>query len=133
MSAKNGTPKNMPNTPNSPPPTMTEKIIMMLGKPSCSPIIFGPKKFPSNCCKTIIKMPNHNACQGLLNSKMKMDGTAPMIGPKNGIIFVSPIINAIKYGNSKPRIKHPIKQISPMIMESRDFPATNFVKMERLV
>ena len=55
----------------------------------------------------------------------KMEGIAPKNGPKNGIIFVTPIITLIKTQNGVPRRLVPMKQIKPIIMESKILPTKN--------
>ena len=66
-----------------------------------------------------------NACKGEMINKIKIEGTAPMNGPKKGIILVKPIITAIssEYSILNKAIK--IKQIIPMINESSSFPSKN--------
>ena len=66
---------------------------------------------------------------GLITSNSKRQGIAPIIGPKNGIILVTPMINAISTGYSIPIIEHPIKHKTPIIMESTILP---IIKPENL-
>ena len=47
--AKIGTPKNIPKTPNKYPKTIMEKITQNGLNPVDSPKIFGPSTIPSNC------------------------------------------------------------------------------------
>ena len=55
-------------------------------------------------------------------SSSRADGIAPINGPKNGIILVIPILVLMSTGNSILKIVIRIKQIIPMIKESRIFP-----------
>ena len=50
---------------------------------------------------------------------------APKKGPKNGIIFVTPIITLINTQNGIPKILVITKHRIPMIMESNIFPTKN--------
>ena len=50
--------------PNKPPPTHTENKIPILGKPSLSPKIKGPKILPSNCCNTKMNKAKYKAVIG---------------------------------------------------------------------
>ena len=62
---------------------------------------------------------------GLITSNNITQGIAPITGPKNGIILVTPIINAISTGYSILRIVHPKKHKTPIISESTIFPTIN--------
>ena len=59
ITANIGTPKNIPAGPNIAPPTIIAKIIPIGFTPIESPKILGPKIFPSNCCKSKIKIYFH--------------------------------------------------------------------------
>ena len=54
--AQTGTAMIMPKTPQKPPPIRIEMMIRKLDTPVVSPRIFGPKKFPSNCCRRTTKI-----------------------------------------------------------------------------
>ena len=56
-------------------------------------------------------------------------GIAPINGPKNGMIFVTPTITAIRCGYGRPRISMAIKHKIPMIAESRIRPLMNPLNM----
>ena len=68
--------------------------------PMESPNIFGPIIFPSICCIINTNNKNINALLGETNNIIINDGMAPINGPKNGIIFVTPIIWHFKYGKN---------------------------------
>ena len=97
--------------------------------PKESPKIFGPIILPSICWITMIIIINNIAFCGDINKIIKNDGTAPINGPKNGIIFVSPIIKEtnIAYGiltNIKTT-----KVKTATIIESKIFPLKKFPKI----
>ena len=66
----------MPNTPNKLPPTVMEKITHKGFKPVLSPKILGPRKRPSNCCITRIKIAKNKALIGLVIN-ININPTAP--------------------------------------------------------
>ena len=70
---------------------MTQK----LDRPVALPRIFGPRILPSNCWSSSTKMTKYSACIGLMTIMRMVLGTAPMNGPKNGMMFVTPMITAI--------------------------------------
>jgi len=90
--AQTGTAMIMPKTPQKPPPIRIEMMIRKLDTPVVSPRIFGPKKFPSNCCRRTTKIRKYSACRGSIRRISRRHGTAPRNGPKNGMIFVTPMI-----------------------------------------
>ena len=77
------------------PASSNENSIQNDDIPRDPPSIFGPITLPSSCWMINIIIVNHKALIGLTNRTSIIDGTAPIKGPKNGIIFVTPIINVI--------------------------------------
>ena len=73
------------------------QIVRKLETPTELPRILGPSIFPSNCCRRNTRMIKYRAFSGLTQMTRKAVGIAPMKGPKNGMIFVTPIITAIRY------------------------------------
>ena len=69
-----------------------------------------------------------------MNKIIIADGIAPINGPKNGIIFVIPIITEINNEYGILKIVKIIKVKTPIIAESIIFPPINFpnVKLVRL-
>ena len=88
----------MPGTFQIPPNIVIATMTQMPETPVDSPRIFGPKIFPSNCCKSKTKIRKYKLLIGLIMNNRIRHGTAPKIGPKKGIMFVTPIIKAIKTG-----------------------------------
>ena len=62
---------------------------------------------------------------GSAMSTMKKHGTAPMIGPKNGMTFVTPTITLIRTAYGRLSIVETMNMISPMIIESSILPLIN--------
>ena len=93
--ANKGTPIIIPTNPINLPATSNENNIQNADIPIESPNILGPIILPSICCITSIKTKNINAFTGETNNIIIADGIAPKNGPKNGIIFVIPIITDI--------------------------------------
>ena len=97
---------------------MNENNTQKLLNPVLLPKILGPKIFPSNCCKTKINNKNQIHFEGSTNKIINADGTAPINGPKYGIIFVAPTITDIINAYGILKINIPTKQIIPTIKES---------------
>ena len=112
----------IPTNPNRPPNSRIENRTPKLETPVEFPRIFGPKIFPSNCWSTRIRPIKYRHCFGLMRNTRIAHGTAPIKGPKNGIMFVTPMITLISssYGSLNRFIR--IKQRIPMIRESISFP-----------
>ena len=66
--------------------TITQK----LERPVESPRILGPRIFPSNCWRMMIKTMKYRHFMGLSSRIMKAQGMAPRNGPKKGITLVTP-------------------------------------------
>ena len=90
MTANSGTPMTMPKTPHNPPNRMMVNSTQKLDRPVRSPRIFGPMTLPSSCCSARTKTTNQSALMGLSIRISSVEGTAPMMGPKNGITLVMP-------------------------------------------
>ena len=110
-----GTPSSIPKNPNNPPPIRIENNTQKGGKPIESPRIRGPNMFPSNCCRIITKITNGITALGFARRTSKPLGIAPIIGPKNGITFVTPIITLIRTTNGIFKKVSPIKHNNPII------------------
>ena len=89
-----GTPSSIPGKPHRPPNTRIANTTQKEESPVESPRIFGPIIFPSTCCKMITKIRKYNPCTGFCKTIMIKDGIAPIKGPKNGMILVTPMITA---------------------------------------
>ncbi len=59
------------------------------------PSTFGPMMLPSTCWSTMMKITNIRHLNGSTSSTSSALGTAPMIGPKNGMTFVTPTMTLI--------------------------------------
>ena len=98
MTAKSGTPKNIPNIPNNAPITSMAIIIHTPPMPTLSPSMFGAIIFPSICCTTSIITAKTIAFlsppSGTTSTIMAL-GIAPRKGPKTGIRSVTPMISEI--------------------------------------
>ena len=108
------------------------KIIQIGRRPVLSPKIFGPRIFPSNCCKIITKIKKASPCLGDTDKDItKMLGIAPINGPKYGIIFVRPtnILTITAYDEPILNNFIPKRHIIPMINESIVLPIINPLKM----
>ena len=112
----------MPTKPKSPPLTMIANITQKLASLVLLPRIFGPMMFPSTCCSTSTITANFTADIGSMMSNIIPDGTAPMKGPKNGIILVTPTTTLTSIGSGSPKRFMAIKHIMPIIMESMILP-----------
>ena len=80
----------IPMNPNKFPKKNSDTSTQKPGSPVESPSILGPRILPSNCCKITMKIRSIMAFLGSINSISAVDGIAPIIGPKNGIILVTP-------------------------------------------
>ena len=114
-------------TPNMLPPTVIAKMIHSGFMPVDSPRIFGPRISPSNCCRQSTMMAKTRALTGCTNSRIRMPGTAPINGPKYGIMFVTPTITLINRVYGSCRIVIRMKHSTPMIAESINFPVTKLL------
>lgn len=88
--ANSGTPITMPAKPITPPNSRMANMTQKLDSPVALPRIFGPRILPSNCCSSSTKMTKYSACTGLMTMIRMVLGIAPMNGPKNGMILVTP-------------------------------------------
>ena len=82
----------------------TQKPFMPMEVPS----IFGPMTLPSSCWRTNTKMINHRHIFGSTSRTSSADGTAPINGPKNGMIFVTPTMTEISSAYGILSIAQPI-------------------------
>ena len=103
-----GTHTIIPGTPHRPPHNTMAKSTQKLESPVRSPRIFGPITFPSSCCNASTKTMNHRPFTGFSIIIRKVEGTAPMMGPKKGITLVTPtkVETSRALGNRK--MLHPI-------------------------
>ena len=102
-----------------------ENNTQKLETPVVLPRIFGPMMFPSICWRIIIKMTNQ---RHLIGDSIKIkiaDGMAPINGPKNGMILVTPMITLIKAVFGIPKMEQTMAQMTPMIALSSNFPLKN--------
>ena len=67
---------------------MTQKPLM----PMELPRILGPMMLPSTCCKTMMRIMKIRHFMGLTIRIMMALGTAPIKGPKKGMMLVTPTI-----------------------------------------
>ena len=76
-----------------------------------------------------MKMTKYRHFRGLTSRISSAQGMAPMKGPKNGMMLVTPMItaNSIGYGN-RNRLQH-TRAIMPMIRESTSLPLINPLRM----
>ena len=123
----------MPTKPKSPPLTMMANITQKLASLVVLPRILGPIMFPSICCSTSIIITNFNAATGSMISRIIPDGMAPIKGPKNGMILVTPTTTLTSIGNGSPRRLMAAKQSMPIIMESIILPLINPPKVSLLM
>jgi len=122
----------MPGTPMRPLKMVMEKIIQNPERPVESPRILGPRKLPSNCCKIQMKMIKYRHCIGLTIKISNAQGTAPIKGPKNGIMLVTPTMTLISIGYGIFMMLTTTKQRTPMMAESKIFPLINPPKVESI-
>ena len=85
----------MPMIPQSPPKKRMENSTQKLETPVVEPRIFGPRMFPSNCCRSRIRTVNCSALTGFTRRRIRTLGTAPINGPKKGITLVQATITLI--------------------------------------
>ena len=88
-----------------------------------SPRIIGPMKLPSSCWIIRIRIRKINACHGSRKSKITAPGIAPMNGPNTGMMFVMPTMMLMSVAYDKPRMFMLTNVSTPIIAESRIFPA----------
>ena len=67
-------------------------------------------------------IPNFSAAIGSTMSKMIMEGIAPIKGPKNGMMFVTPTTTLMSIVIGISNIVSTTKQRMPIIAESMIFP-----------
>ena len=77
MQAQMGTPRNMPATPHSPPPTRMATITQKPEIPVLLPRILGPRMLPSNCWRARMKRMKYRHLIGLSSRIRKALGMAP--------------------------------------------------------
>ena len=70
-------------------------------------------------------MMKYRLCIGFTISKSKADGIAPINGPKNGMMFVMPMMQLISRLYSHPKMLMMMKHRMPMIAESMILPLMN--------
>ncbi|CUO09211.1 Uncharacterised protein [Flavonifractor plautii] len=68
------------------------------------------------------KAKNRRAAQGSTITRIIRQGMAPMIGPKKGIMLVTPTTTLTSMGYGMRKIKQRIKQSTPMMAESISLP-----------
>ena len=95
-----------------------------LERPVLSPRILGPMMLPSTCCSAKTKRVKYTAFRGLSSRMRKMLGMAPRKGPKKGITLVTPTMTLTRGVYGKFRREQPMKQMRPMMRESRILPRT---------
>ena len=112
----------MPANPNRPPNRMMKNSTQNEARPVESPRIFGPRMLPSNCWSTSTNSAKYTLWSGSMIKMRKMHGMAPMNGPKNGMMFVTPMMVEMSagYGN-RNRLQH-TRQMMPMMSESSSLP-----------
>ena len=120
--ANTGTPITMPTTPNKLAPSSTANSTQKAEMPIDRPRILGAMTLLSTCCTTTTRMTNSSACSGLTNSRMITLGTAPIKGPKMGMMLHTPISTAITGAKSMPRIDMTINSTTPTTAESITLP-----------
>ena len=87
MTANVGTPITIPTKPNNPPPSKIDVTTQNADSPVEFPRIFGPRIFPSNCCKTKINIRKYRKTDKKIQRTKKPDYIAEEIIKTNqGII-----------------------------------------------
>ena len=124
--ANTGTPIIIPTSPINSPATSIANNIQKADIPIESPNILGPIIFPSICCIININIKNIKAFVGDTNNIIINDGIAPINGPKNGIILVTPIITDINKVYGILNIENTTNDNTPIIAESIILPLKNF-------
>ena len=115
----------MPTKPNSPPNSRMENRTPKLDTPVVLPRIFGPRILPSNCWSTIIKIMKYSILIGLTSRMSTAHGTAPINGPKNGMMLVKPMTTARIGTYGIFMIERHTPLIRPIMAESTIFPPKN--------
>ena len=92
MTTKTGTPSSMPQKPNSPLPRIMENMTQKPVMPVELPRILGPIRLPSTCCRMMMNTMKIRHLVGLTIRMISALGTAPMSGPKKGMMFVTPMM-----------------------------------------
>ena len=82
-----GTANTRPKKPNKRPPTNTDIIVIIGCKPSFPFMIFGVRIMLSSCCTITKTEMTKSAFQGDIVNAITTAGTAPIYGPKYGIIL----------------------------------------------
>ena len=82
----------MPQKPNRPAPRMMENMTQKPLMPMELPKILGPMILPSTCWRMMMKITKIRHFMGLTINMMMALGTAPMKGPKKGMMLVTPTI-----------------------------------------
>ena len=85
----------MPQKPKMPPKITIENSTQNPFMPIEVPSIFGPITLPSSCWRTNTKITNHRHIFGSTSSISSAEGIAPINGPKNGMMFVTPTMTEI--------------------------------------
>lgn len=85
-----------------------------------SPIILGDNMLPSICCIIKRSTVTHNAFDGDISNAIRIGGTAPIIGPKYGIIFAMPFITDNIIGKSTFNDIRTMKVSPPMSILSKN-------------
>ena len=88
----------MPAKPNRPPNNRMENSTQKEARPVDSPRILGPRILPSNCWSTKMNAMKYRHWMGLARKMSMAQGIAPIKGPKNGMILVTPMIVATSAG-----------------------------------
>ena len=127
--ANTGTPIIIPTIPINLPATSMANNIQKADMPMESPSILGPIIFPSICCIINTKIKNTKAFVGDTNKIIINDGMAPINGPKNGIMLVTPIITEINKVSGILNKENTMKDNTPIIAESIILPLKNFPKV----
>lgn len=86
----------MPTKPNKPPKSRMEKSTQIPDNPVLLPRIFRPDDIAVHLLQNHNKNNKHQTGHRLTVSKMIADGIAPMYGPKNGMIFVTPTMTLMR-------------------------------------
>ena len=92
ITAKTGTPTNIPTNPKNFPKRIIAKITQNGDNPVEFPRILGPRILPSNCWSINTMSAYHKAWTGLINKSNTKPIPPPTNGPKYGMIFVIPTI-----------------------------------------
>ena len=82
----------MPTIPHRPPKRMMENMTQKPDRPVRLPRILGPMMLPSTCWRSSTKITKVRAFTGLSIRISSVAGTAPITGPKKGMMLVTPTI-----------------------------------------